>query len=163
MGNPRIFTFYTKNDYNSKIIKIILFLFTFVLYLTISALFFNDTTMHKIYEEKGNYNLIDQLPNIFYSAIITSIIQINYLVIKFIICFILLFSFLFVFWYYLSCFCAIYRNTQIHLIKDALISFGVSLLYPLGFNLLPGIFRIPALKNKNKKCVYVLSKIIQLI
>ena len=43
-----IFTFYTSNDYNSKTIKISLFLFYFSLYYTINALFFNDSTMHKI-------------------------------------------------------------------------------------------------------------------
>ena len=48
-------------------------------------------------------------------------------------------------------FCAIYSNTQIHLIKDTLISFGISLLTPFGFYLLPGIFRISALSNRNKK------------
>ena len=47
-----VFTFYTSNDYNSKAIKIILFLFSFSLYLTINALFFNDKTMHIIYEDQ---------------------------------------------------------------------------------------------------------------
>ena len=62
-------------------------------------------------------------------------------------------------------FCAIYVNTQLHLIKDTLISFGLSLLYPFGINLMPGIFRIPSLSNpKNKRSyLYSLSKIVQLI
>ncbi len=61
-------------------------------------------------------------------------------------------------------FCAIYRNTQIHLIKDTLISFGLSLLYPLGIYLIPGFFRIPSLNNtKNKReCLYKFGKILQL-
>ena len=73
--------------------------------------------------------------------------------------------FLLFFWYYISMFCAIYRNTQFHLIKDTLISFGVSLLYPFGIYLIPGFFRIPALSNKSKKrdCLYNLSKLIQMI
>ena len=60
---------------------------------------------------------------------------------------------------------AIYTNTQLHLIKDTLISFGLSLVYPFGFCLLPGIFRIPALLNKKskKKCLYDFSKILQMI
>ena len=68
------------------------------------------------------------------------------------------------FWYYVGCFCAVYKNTQIHLISDTLISFGTSLLYPLVLCLLPGIFRIKALKNKegNKETMYKISKIIQL-
>ena len=62
-------------------------------------------------------------------------------------------------------FCTIYKNTQIHLIKDTLISFGTSLLYPFGIYLLPGLFRIPALLNKKnkKKYLYNLSKLIQAI
>ena len=51
-----------------------------------------------------------------------------------------------------------------HLLTDTLISFFTSLLYPLVLYLLPGIFRINALKNKdkNKEYIYNLSKIIQL-
>ena len=60
---------------------------------------------------------------------------------------------------------AIYRNTQLHLLKDTLISFGLSLLYPFAIYLLPGFFRIPALANKNKKrsCLYNFSKILQIV
>ena len=71
--------------------------------------------------------------------------------------------FLLFFWYYLSMFSAIYQNTQIHLIEDTLISFGLSLLYPFGIYLLPGIFRISSLSKKNVKCLYNISKIIQTI
>ena len=62
-------------------------------------------------------------------------------------------------------FCAIYRNTQLHLIKDTLLSFGLSLLYPFGIYLLPGIFRIPALSNRKSKesYVYNFSVILQMI
>ena len=57
----------------------------------------------------------------------------------------------------------IYRNTQIHLLKDTLMSVGLSLLFPFGYYILPGLFRIPALSNhkKKKKCLYNFSKIIQ--
>ena len=54
----------------------------------------------------------------------------NKLHIKFILYFIISSILLFLFWYYLSMFCAIYRNTQYHLIKDTLISFSLSLIYP---------------------------------
>ena len=62
-------------------------------------------------------------------------------------------------------FCAIYNNTQVYLIKDTLISFGLSLLYPFGIYLLPGIFRIPSLSNKNNKreYLYTVSKVLQMI
>ena len=69
------------------------------------------------------------------------------------------------FWYFISCFCAVYKNTQTILIKDTLISFALSMSYPFGLNLLPGMFRIPALRatNKDKKCLYKVSGLIALI
>ncbi len=86
-----------------------------------------------------------------------------YFIVKFIIFFILIFLFDILFWYYLSCFCAVYKNTQLHLIKDTLRSFGWSLLYPFALNLLPGILRIPALASQNKEFMYKISQIIQFI
>ena len=82
--------------------------------------------------------------------------------INFTLFYLLSFVFLFFFLFYLSCFCVVYKNTQLHLIKDTLISFGISLIYPFGLYLLPGIFRIPSLKDSTNKCLYRISKIIQL-
>ena len=59
-----ILLFYTNDDYNSKIIKISLFLFNFTLYYIINSLFFDDSMMHKIYEDKGAFNFIYNLPKI---------------------------------------------------------------------------------------------------
>ena len=60
-------------------------------------------------------------------------------------------------------FCVIYKNTQIHLIKDTLMSLGFSLIIPFGIYLFPGFFRIPALSNRKNKnvCLYKFSKILQ--
>ena len=68
------------------------------------------------------------------------------------------------FWYYISAFAAVYQNTQIHLIKDTLLSFGLSMLYPIIYNFAPGIFRFWALKShkRNKKCLYRASQMIAL-
>ena len=87
------------------------------------------------------------------------------LTIKFIIFFILNYILLLFFWYFISCFCAVYKNTQIILIKDTLISFGISMLYPFGLNLIPGIFRIYSLRAKktDRKCLYTASKYIAII
>ena len=87
------------------------------------------------------------------------------LTIKFTLFFILNYLFLFFFWYFISCFCAVYTNTQLILIKDTLISFGISMLYPFGLNLIPGFFRIPALraKKKNKIIIYKISLLIALL
>ena len=59
-----IFTFYTSNDYNSKIIKICLFLFLFSLYYVVNTLFFNYKNIHIIYINKGIYTFLLQLPQI---------------------------------------------------------------------------------------------------
>ena len=72
MKHILVFTFYTSNDYNSRMVKISLFLFDFALSYTINALFFNDSTIHKIYEDKGSFNFIYQIPQILYSTIIFS-------------------------------------------------------------------------------------------
>ena len=68
---PICFTFFLCNDYNSRIIKISLFLFSFSLEYAVNALFFHDKTMHKIYEDRGDYNFVYQLPQIIYSFIIS--------------------------------------------------------------------------------------------
>ena len=74
--------------------------------------------------------------------------------------FIVTYILLFCFWVYVGCFCAVYKNTQIHLLTEVLSSFGMSLITPLLFYFIPGIFRIPSLKN-SKPLLYKCSKIIQ--
>ena len=90
-------------------------------------------------------------------------ILINKLYIKFIIYFIISFLFLLLFWYYISMFGVIYKNTQMHLLKDTLISVGLSLIIPFGVYLIPGIFRLPSLsiKDKKRKYLYNFSKFLQ--
>ena len=187
-----LITFLSRNDYNSLIIKICLFLFSFSLYYFVNLLFFTDETMHKIKEDEGIFNFIYSIPQIIYSTLISSIINIivNYfalseknifeirkckseirahkinktikcLKIKFSSYFIISFFFLIVFWYYIGCFCAVYRNTQIYAIKDTLISFGLSLVFPFIIYLIPGLFRLPSLKNP--EWFYLISKFIQLL
>ena len=192
-----LFAFLPSNDYNLNTIKISLFLLSFSLYFTINGFFFNDETMHKVYEDKGTFDLLYQIPQILYSTIISTFINIilkhlslserniigikeekdiikatekskkvhSCLKLKFSLFFILSIVFMLFFWYYISCFCAVYINTQIILIKDTLISFGLSMLYPFGLNLVPGFFRIPALraKNKNRELLYKISLILSLI
>ena len=70
--------------------------------------------------------------------------------IKFILFFILNLLFLSLFWYYVSCFCAVYKRTQINLIKDTLFSFGLSLIYPFVLYLFISYIRILLLKKSGK-------------
>ena len=191
------YTFFNDTDYNSKIIKIDLFLFNFTLYYAVNTFFFDDKTMYKIYIDRGSFNINYQLPLILYSLIISIVLNIlskklalsqglildfkgdkktekldtrkikleKKIKIKFLLYFIISSIFLLFFWFYISLFCAIYTNTQIHLIKDTLISFVLSLIYSFFINLIPGIFRIPSLSNpkKKRKYLYIISQIIQII
>jgi hypothetical protein len=89
----------------------------------------------------------------------------RYLKIKFIIYFIFGFCLMFFFWYFISCFCAVYSNTKTILIKDTFLSFGISMFYPFIIYLFPGMFRMWALKSKekDKKCIYSFSIILSMI
>ena len=153
--------------------------------------------MHQIYEDKGSFNFIYNLPQIALSALISGIIGaiIQYLAltssiltelkekgkkenidnlskdamtnikIKSIFFFFFCLILLIFFWFYLGCFCAVYKNTQLHLIKDTLISLGTSMLYPFVVYLLPGCFRLAALNNKkhDKELMYKFSKALQML
>ena len=80
--------------------------------------------------------------------------------IKYIFFFIISFLFLFSFWFYISCFCYVYSNTQIYLIKDTLISFGLSLVSPIYFYFISSILRICSLQEKNRNILFSLSKFV---
>ena len=90
---------------------------------------------------------------------------IKYLKLKFIIFFTLSTLILFFFWYFIACFCGIFVNTQILLIKDTFTSFAISMIYPFIINLIPGILRIIALRDNKgtKNIIYKISMILALI
>ena len=192
-----LFTFVSKNDYNIFILKIILFILSISLYFTVNALFFDDDTMHNIYETSTNKSILTQIPKIIYSTLISSVINkiikilclpereilklrkiknkrevmisslnvIKCIKIQSLIFFIITYILMLIFWYYLSAFCAVYKNTGKILIINSLISFFLSMSYPFGLNLIPGLFRIPALKDKrkSKSCIYLISSLLSLI
>ncbi len=156
-----------------------------------NALFFNDDSIHKIYEDEGKYDILYHIPQTLYSTIISQVISflleklslsqddilnmkekgninkmkeeidrvIKCIKIKCLLFFIVGIIFLFGFWYYLSAFCAVYYNTQIHLIKDNFLSFLYNMVSPFFLDLFPGIFRILGLRYK-KKCLYSISNIV---
>ena len=71
-----IFTFLVDKDYNIYLMKISLFLCSFVLYLMTNTFFFDNNNMHKIYKDNGNYNFLYQIPQILYSSVISSTITV---------------------------------------------------------------------------------------
>ena len=193
-----IFTFCSFNDYNSGIIKKFMLLLSFALHYTTNALFFDESNLHQIFEDKGKYNITYQLPKIISSAVISTVVlrlMLQFLVltdkdilqvknqqtrelamnmkeerlkcmkIKFAFFFILNFILLGLFWFYLTCFNAIFKNTQIYLIENTFISFGFSLFYPFIINIFPTIIRMSSLhsSNKNQYYCYKASQIIQII
>ena len=153
--------------------------------------FFHDGTMHKIEEDRGDYNFVYQLPQTIYSFLISLFMT------KIVSCFApseekisdiirsksdkidtkinnlfdnlnyhlpMFFEFItlvhLLFWYYLSAFCAVYRNTQGALIKNTIQSIFDSLfIYPFIICLILCTMRYYALraKNKNKECLYNFS------
>ena len=83
--------------------------------------------------------------------------------IHFNIFFTICFIFMCLFWYYVSVFCCVYINTQIILIKDTALSFGVTLLYPFVVHLFSSEFRIISLKSRKLPGLYICSKIISMV
>ena len=191
-----IFSFFKINDYNSQVIKIYIFFFTFAINYTVSAMFYSDSTMHQIYEDEGSFDFTYQLPQMFYSLIISSLLKIilntlglygsNIVEIKnlkneskieniikvsmkisckMILFFIITYLFLIMFWVYLGCFCAVYKNTQIHLLKEVFSSFCFSFITSFLLKLFPGIFRFLSLKNRknDRPYLYKFSKLLQML
>ena len=187
-----IFTFFEWNDYNLFYIKLSKFFFLVCTDMAMNVFFFSDESMHKIFLSYGKYDFIQQIPQIIYSTIISNLIelflcyltmtdkhfyemkkkknmtkeQINRIFccikIKLIIFYVFSIIFFAFYFYIITGFCSIYKNTQIIYIKDSIFSFVIELLIPFPLYLFPCIIRIIALKSvkKNLKYLYKLSDII---
>ena len=188
-----IFSFCYTKDYNAQILKIYMFFYIFTINFVMVAMFYSDETMNKIYLDNGKYDFTYQLPKMFYTFIITSFLKtvlnhlglyeeniilikksikskkeykkkLFYLKLKLIFFFIINYITIAAFWFYLGCFCSVYKNIQIHLLLSASSSFAISLINPFVVYLFPGFFRIRALNKKSKKpYLYKLSKLLQII
>ena len=190
--HPIVFSFFPIKDYNSIIIKISLFLILFSVNYIVNALFFNDSKIHRIYLDKGDYNYGYFIPKLFLYFLISHILytSIKYITlsernileiknnkknsiiinknkrclnIKYICYFSFGVLFLCFSWYYLSSFCAVYKNSQTVLIKNTLICLVISFIYPIIINLIPPIFRRISLNSQDKEALYIISKVIQII
>jgi hypothetical protein len=115
----------------------------------VNKLSLSHTNILEIKNEKNKYNLKGK-----------AITIIKRLIIKYICFFISTIFFLLFFWYYISCFCAVYKNTQIYVFKVILIGHLILLLYQFIFCLIPCILRILAIKKPGEN-IYKLSQIIQ--
>ena len=75
------------------------------------------------------------------------------LLIKNIIFFFINFIFLSFFWYYLTCFNALYKNTQIYLLKNTTISFIIFMINPFVISVIIALMRKDALSKPKKKLI----------
>ena len=82
--------------------------------------------------------------------------------IKYIVFFTLGIIILIFLWFLISSFGSVFRNTQIIVLENTLISFAISLVYPFIYDIIPCIFRLFALKYR-KKLLYNMSKILQIL
>ena len=74
--HPILFAFCPIKEYNSKIIKLCLFLLTFAVNYAINFAFFSEEIIHKIFEENGKYDIEYFLPQITISIGLTYVINI---------------------------------------------------------------------------------------
>jgi hypothetical protein len=161
--------------------------------MTMNVFFFSDESMHKLYLNYGEYDFIQQIPQILYSSIINQVLDIflcylsltdkhfyeiknidikNKMAIinifkcikyKIIGFFMFTLVLLVFYWYFISAFCAVYQNTQKTFIKDSASSFATSLIYPFALYLMPSALRILSLKDNGKKKLKFVYKMSYLI
>ena len=65
-------------------------------------------------------------------------------------------------WYYVSAFCAVFKNSQGHYFVNLLVAFIVCNIWPCVTSLIPPIFRKKALDSASE-CMYTFSQIISYI
>jgi hypothetical protein len=63
------------------------------------------------------------------------------------------------FWYYVSAFCAIFKNSQGHYFTNVLVSFIICNVWPCAISLIPAFLRTKALENGNET-MYKISQIV---
>ena len=69
-------------------------------------------------------------------------------------------------WIYIAIFFTIFHNTQLYVIINTLISFGLSLIVPFIVYIFPALIRKSSLKSQGSQssyCFYVISGILQVI
>ena len=69
-------------------------------------------------------------------------------------------------WIYISSFFMIFQNTQIYVIRNTLISFGISMIIPFILYLVPTFIKKLAIKgdgSQGRYCLYILATILQVL
>ena len=183
-----IFTFINCQDYNLLYVKLSRFVFLMAGDMALNVLFFSDESMHKLFLSYGKYDFFQQVPKIFYSTVISQLIEIflcflsltdkhiyqiksalkavrKTIIKKIIKCIYIkltiFYSFTFivfiVYWYIVSVFCGVYRNTQKHFIKDSIISFSICLVYPFILYFISAALRFFSLRYSKKNAIVYIN------
>jgi len=185
-----LYSFYT-TDKNLRILKISVFILFVSFYMAFTALFFNDEIMRAIYIYKGNTDAAVHIPNIILSSICSIIMSfivrlltynertINEIItekenkfdkielakrssrIKTIVFFSVSSFIIMVCWYYVSAFCAVFKNSQGHYLINTLVSFIICMLWPLVTSWITVGLRKLSL-NKKSPTLYKVSQIVSL-
>ncbi len=135
-----------------------------IIYITLISSFVKNILALVIFTEDDVISLKTDDNYIYHQERIRKVL--NTITIKFQLFFALsIFSLVFI-WVYIACFFTVYKNTQMFVLRNTLVCFGISLLIPVLFGFVPAIFRFTALssrESKNRLCVYLISKILQVL
>ena len=184
------FFIFENKDYKIYSIKVINYLNTLLLSLDINISFYNDDTMHKIYEDVGENYSLNRLPIILLTNALSLIpsflfeiffsydfieLKINMdedddeesiqnshkiILIKFINCCIFTLIFDIFSWYYISCFFAVYLGTQKAIFFDFLLEFGLNILSFLLLSIIYSIIKISFVKFHSNNRKHNITKCI---
>ena len=69
-------------------------------------------------------------------------------------------------WAYIACFFSVFKKTTFFVLRNTLISFGISMIIPILLGVIPALLRTIALgdrKGKNRFYFYIISKIFQVL
>jgi len=182
---------YCTNDYNLNIMKFSLLMLQIIFFMTVSAFFFTDNTLNNIYENKNKFDIPFMMRQLMLTFLICLGVNLIFKILmrtdnkiieikqenenikdgissikcKFIFYFVFGSLILMFGWFYICCFCSVLNHTQVILIKCATYSFGITFTYHFIICLLAPSFRVWALnsKNKDKKCLYEVSKIVSFL
>ena len=159
--------FFRFNDYNLFVVKFGLFFMTFPINLTMNIFFFTNKSMKVNYIKSMDdiSTFWSNIDNTVYSSILANTL----LIILKLLCLthnsvrklrkIPLF-FLIIFGFYVLCFCAVFENTQIELVKSTFTSWLISLFYPFIICFITSIIRKLSFSFKSK-CLFFIKRIME--
>ena len=141
------------NNIGKMIVYIIIsFIICYVLDKIIKYISLSDNNIYSIYKE-----------SLYNNAKIRATQVRKILFVKYIIFYVLGFGSLLIFGYYLAAFGSVYKNTQFVLIKNVLISFIISLVFPFIIVVLPSVLRRYSLKDATRQSMFNASRVFQYI